>query len=45
MTTLYDGNGNKIEVSGSGSSGGSYKGYQPYSYYEAIGDSLTFGTG
>lgn len=45
MTTLYDGNGNKIEVSGSGSSGGSYGGYQPYSYYEAIGDSLTYGSG
>lgn len=44
MSTLYDGNGNKIEVSGS-SSGGSYGGYQPYSYYESIGDSLTFGSG
>ena len=46
MATLYDGNGNEIEVNGSGSAGGgSYGGYQPYSYYEAIGDSLTYGSG
>lgn len=44
MTTLYDGNGNVINVEG-GSSGGTYGGYQPYSYFEAIGDSLTYGSG
>ena len=41
-TVFYDGNGNEVTVSGGGSSGGNYGGYMPYSYYEAIGDSLTY---
>lgn len=41
-TIFYDGNGNEVIVSGGGSSGGNYGGYMPYSFYEAIGDSLTF---
>ena len=43
-TVFYDGNGNEVIVSGGGgSSGGSYGGYMPYSSYEALGDSLTYG--
>lgn len=42
-TVFYDGNGNEVTVSsGGGSSGGNYGGYIPYSFYEAIGDSLTY---
>lgn len=41
-TVFYDGNGNEVTVSGGNSSGGNYGGYMPYSFYEAIGDSLTF---
>ena len=43
MTVFFDGNGNEISISG-GSSGTTAT-YQPYSYYEAIGDSLTYGSG
>lgn len=43
MSTFYDGNGNKITVSGGGT--GTTATYQPYSYLEAIGDSLTYGSG
>lgn len=41
-TVFYDGNGKEVTVSADGSSGGNYGGYIPYSFYEAIGDSLTF---
>lgn len=40
---IYDINGRVISTGGT--IGGSYGGYQPYSYFEAIGDSLTYGSG
>lgn len=46
MTTLYDGNGNEITIESSGGgAAGTTATYQPYSYLEAIGDSLTYGSG
>ena len=39
---IYNIDGSEILVGGGGTGGGSYGGYQPYSFYEAIGDSLTY---
>lgn len=44
-TVFYDGNGKEITVESGGGSTGTTATYQPYSFLEAIGDSLTYGSG